>query len=445
MRVEYINPFLASTMKVLQTMAMTDAKPGKPYKKEDQSTHGVISAIIPLTGGTRGSISISFTESCIVSIVNNMLGESYEALNDDVADAVGELTNMISGEARRELAEEGFIFQAGIPALIKGDNHLLEHGIHGIVAAIPFKTKDGTFTVEACFESEQYFDQSAENQKKAAIKESNSALIPIQLSSFMSDNHTKFRSYALKPNSQVMAPNFFLVPEYIGPTEGNDYCNFTALEIHICPETLFASNVLNYFRHSQNPTNELLEDPALKERFTIQMEPMKDMLGGLSKTMNTVKRTTENAVLAYQLAMRTSELLYSYDSDKFGNELHKLGEYALKAAVLAKIEKSMDREQEFLGIALGAYRKILPTAMGEQFFRCCFRVVALSVYLEEYASAKSSISMMIKHYQEHSSEIVPESAPRIKRYIQLVDKIFKAKEDYSMSRHQDRTNYQFLE
>ncbi|MGK5091993.1 chemotaxis protein CheX [Deltaproteobacteria bacterium TL4] len=445
MQIEYINPFLASTMKVLKTMAQTEAKPGRPYKKEGQEATGIISAIIGLSGGTNGSISLTFSEPAIVGIVNNMLGESYTKLNDDVADAVGELTNMISGEARRTLAEEGYVFKAGIPQILRGEGHLIEHPAKGPVAVIPFKTDDGMFSVEACFSSEQYFDESKENQKKAAIKASNKSLVAIKLSCFLGSDLPTFKSYALKPNSQIMKPNFFLIPEYVGPTSNHDFCNFTALEVSVCPETFFASNTINAFRHSQNPSHSILEDKALQKALLPQLAEMKEMMGNLPDSMYKIERTIENGILAYQLAMRTSELLYKYDEHNFEGEIHKIGEYSLKAALLSKIEKSMDREHEFLSVALGAYRKILPSATGEHFFRCCFRVVALGVYLGEHSSAKASIALMIKYYQEHSDEITPEIAPRIKRYIQLVDKIYKSKEAFAMEKHQDRTDYLFLE
>ena len=37
---------------------------------------------------------------------------------------------------------------------------------------------------------------------------------------------------------------------------------------------------------------------------------MKEMLGNIPASMYSVKRTVENGILSYQLAMRTSELLY---------------------------------------------------------------------------------------------------------------------------------------
>jgi len=149
---KYISPFLEATLEVLSTMANTTARPGKPSRRDSQPADGEISAVIDMMGGTNGSVSITFSEECIIQLVNNMLEESYTAMNDQVNDAVGELVNMIAGSARKRLEANGFIFTAGIPRCITGPGHTITHSVDGSVIVIPFKTKNGLFYVEACFE-----------------------------------------------------------------------------------------------------------------------------------------------------------------------------------------------------------------------------------------------------------------------------------------------------
>ncbi|MDA8403788.1 MAG: chemotaxis protein CheX, partial [Desulfobacteraceae bacterium] len=74
-------------------------------------------------------------------------------LNHEVSDAVGELVNMISGQARRELEEIGRLFHAAIPTVISGRGHCVTHYTDGPKIAIPFTTDDGSFTIEVCLES----------------------------------------------------------------------------------------------------------------------------------------------------------------------------------------------------------------------------------------------------------------------------------------------------
>ena len=152
MDVTLINPFINATVKVLETMAFVKSSAGKVYLKKDSVAKGDISGVIGITGAQNGTISVTFDKSCILKIVSNMLGENMDVINRDVQDAVGELTNMISGQARVGLEEMGKVFQAAIPTVITGENHTLISIARGPKFAIPFKTQDGNFTIEVCFD-----------------------------------------------------------------------------------------------------------------------------------------------------------------------------------------------------------------------------------------------------------------------------------------------------
>jgi chemotaxis protein CheX len=151
MDAKLINPFLAAAMHVLKTMARVDAEPGKPFLKKDDLAIGDVSAIIGITGTAQGSMALVFTEQCIKNIASNLLGEPYTELNHEVRDAVGELTNMICGDARRRLAEDGLILQAGIPTIVGGKGHTIMHIANGPHLAVPFETSQGSFMVEVAF------------------------------------------------------------------------------------------------------------------------------------------------------------------------------------------------------------------------------------------------------------------------------------------------------
>lgn len=146
-----INPFLEAAINVLKTMAMLDPKPGKPFLKKEQAAHGDVTGIIGITGDAQGSMSISFSESCIKAIVQNLFGMPVNEINDEVKDAVGELTNMICGDARRRLEAEHISLQAGTPTIVAGANHSITHVNNGPRLAIPFDTGAGQFVIEVAF------------------------------------------------------------------------------------------------------------------------------------------------------------------------------------------------------------------------------------------------------------------------------------------------------
>jgi chemotaxis protein CheX len=173
MDVNYINPFLEGTLDVLKKMAFITAEPGKPYIKKSSVSAGDVSGIIGITGDATGSLALSFTESCICEIVNTMLGENHASINSEIIDAVGELTNMISGSARNLMEKQGIKAFAAIPTVVHGKNHTI-NAIYNVPSIIiPFSTLSGPFFVDVCIKTTLKEDRRAENyqviNKKTAV------------------------------------------------------------------------------------------------------------------------------------------------------------------------------------------------------------------------------------------------------------------------------------
>ncbi len=152
MNVELAKPFVKATTDILSMMAMVTPKAGKPYVKKGEIASGDVTGIVGFTGDMNGSISISFEKACATQIVKNMLGDDIQDILQDVKDAVGEITNMVSGQARAGLAEQGHKLQGSTPTVVIGDNHTIAHLTSSTVMAIPFSTDHGKFTIEFSFE-----------------------------------------------------------------------------------------------------------------------------------------------------------------------------------------------------------------------------------------------------------------------------------------------------
>lgn len=152
MNVEYINPFLNAGIRVLETMAFVKPVPGKPFLKKDKLSRGDITGIIGLTGDKKGAVVFSLSKEAAIKVVSSMLGSQYTELTDEIKDAIGELTNIISGDARRELASNGHKFEAGIPTVIVGKGHEITSIVKEPTIAIPFTVEGHSIIVEVSFE-----------------------------------------------------------------------------------------------------------------------------------------------------------------------------------------------------------------------------------------------------------------------------------------------------
>ena len=152
MNAEFINPFLFSFINVLQTMAQVTVKPGKPSIKKDATARGDVSGLIGMIGSTaKGSFSISFDEQLALNVFRLMVGEDVSEISDDITDMVGEVTNMVAGGAKRQLAEKGFEFDMATPIVVTGSSHSIKHQVDGSKVLMPFSSVHGNAFIEICF------------------------------------------------------------------------------------------------------------------------------------------------------------------------------------------------------------------------------------------------------------------------------------------------------
>ena len=153
MRAEFVNPFLVSLLHVISTMAQLELKAGAPRKKNDELARGDVSGLIGMVGPqTRGSFSITFDKSLALDIMRRMLGEAPNGINEEVTDMVGEITNMVTGGAKRMLAEKGYDFDMATPVVVSGPSHTISHKTDSTKLLMPFESEYGRATIEICFE-----------------------------------------------------------------------------------------------------------------------------------------------------------------------------------------------------------------------------------------------------------------------------------------------------
>ncbi len=149
--VNFINPFLNATQKVLKIQCFIEAKPLKPHLKKptDPLLLGDVSGIISINSETfSGTLAISLPEKIFLTIVKNMLGEEMTAITDQNVDLVGEIANIILGQAKLELIGLGYSLQAALPSCVWGKDHKIKHFGTGVCVVIPFETPVGTFYSE---------------------------------------------------------------------------------------------------------------------------------------------------------------------------------------------------------------------------------------------------------------------------------------------------------
>lgn len=153
MNVEFINPFLSSMLNVMSTMAQMELTPEKPKLKSDDVAKGDVSGLIGMVSEqAKGSLSITYEGSLAIATMKKMVGEGPDEVNDEIIDLVGEITNMVTGGAKRMLSEKGFEFDMATPMVVSGKDHTIHHKAEGPVVIIALSSPHGKAYIEFCFD-----------------------------------------------------------------------------------------------------------------------------------------------------------------------------------------------------------------------------------------------------------------------------------------------------
>jgi chemotaxis protein CheX len=138
MDVKYINPFVVATRTVFKTMLDIDVSITKPMLKSDKITAGDVTGIMALAGDKRGNICIGFQEKGVLYVYKKLMCDERDSMAPEVVDAIGEITNIISGQARKELENAGVNLKAGIPTVIVGKGIQLHFISEAPMVSLPF-------------------------------------------------------------------------------------------------------------------------------------------------------------------------------------------------------------------------------------------------------------------------------------------------------------------
>ncbi|KMQ52006.1 Chemotaxis protein CheX [Chitinispirillum alkaliphilum] len=147
MDVSYVNPFVISTIETFGKMLNTDIKPGKlAIKKNEASYTYDVSGIIGLSGEAQGSICLSFPKIVALKVISALLGMEIKIVGPDIADGVGELVNIVAGNAKQHLTS--YNLSISLPKVIFGKDHRIASGRGVPTLVVPFDSGLGDFAME---------------------------------------------------------------------------------------------------------------------------------------------------------------------------------------------------------------------------------------------------------------------------------------------------------
>lgn len=155
---EFSKPFISASKNVFETMIFSKIEPQKPSIKKDCKSRGDISAIMGLTGKMEktgknfsGMLVLSWPLETYLKIASAMLMETFTEYKDEISDVGAEISNMITGNSKRELKGLGYCLDMAIPSTISGKDHSISYLPGTVIILIPMISAHGGFYMEICF------------------------------------------------------------------------------------------------------------------------------------------------------------------------------------------------------------------------------------------------------------------------------------------------------
>lgn len=120
MKAEYVNPFYKATCDVFELMLGLHPRRGSLQAVEEMVNTKESSVVIGVTGDLKGTIIYSFPKDMALEMVRIMSGIEMDDIDNFVSSALGEVGNIISGNALTLLTKSNYTCDITPPQILVG-------------------------------------------------------------------------------------------------------------------------------------------------------------------------------------------------------------------------------------------------------------------------------------------------------------------------------------
>lgn len=144
-----------ATREVFSTMVMMDPAAEYPLQESVSRFKCSITGMVGFAGTYSGVISIHCPVSLAMKITSNMLGMECDEVNEDLNDAIGEISNMLGGSVKQVLSKGGMDVKLSIPTVISGEDYTVNSLSDDDCVIIPFICEGERFLVGLVLKKEE--------------------------------------------------------------------------------------------------------------------------------------------------------------------------------------------------------------------------------------------------------------------------------------------------
>ncbi|MBN2158891.1 MAG: chemotaxis protein CheX [Spirochaetes bacterium] len=118
---DFVNPFLEAASAVFKSILNVDLRRGKLVIKESPIPSLDVAIIIGITGGVTGEVVYSMGYAMVVKIAQALVpGLKEDQVKSEYKDIIGEMANMITGNAMNLFASSGKRINMTTPTVVEG-------------------------------------------------------------------------------------------------------------------------------------------------------------------------------------------------------------------------------------------------------------------------------------------------------------------------------------
>ena len=151
MKAAYINPFVDAVIRLFQTMMTMTVKVGQPALNTSAQPHHDVCGVIDVSGDVHGRVVVSMPEPLATVLASELLGGTIEQLDADCIDAVGEIANMIAGNAKTDFP--GGASAISVPRVVIGRENV-PYPVATPIISIPCDTNKGSLQIDVALKTD---------------------------------------------------------------------------------------------------------------------------------------------------------------------------------------------------------------------------------------------------------------------------------------------------
>ncbi|MBU2511145.1 DUF2225 domain-containing protein [bacterium] len=230
--------------------------------------------------------------------------------------------------------------------------------------------------------------------------------------------------------------NIFGIPHYDRAVGGKDFCDYNLFQISVCPNCLFASNMMEYFqRQDQEIGSPKFDQKLFQSKWQPTLHKRKKLVAADDNWLYSLERTPEQAIVSYQLAMDTHQQLGLISDDlEQSNHQRKVVSFMLTQAEMLMDQGDKANARKLVQNAKTILEKAFPTLEKEAAIRAAHLIILINIYFKEYDNIGEYLNFLQKFDKLHGVASASKEAKILYHAMETAKDAWQSKDEYAFDK-----------